>query len=90
MDRWYRTSLDHCGKHMPVVITELRALAWRLAVDQPVRPSRIKPQHPVANGLETYAADARCVTPRATVIDLGDRHKPTGPVPVSRLFRKSP
>jgi hypothetical protein len=75
MDRWYRTSLDHCGKHMPVVITELRALAWRLAVDQPVRP---------------YAADARCVTPRATVIDLGDRHKPTGPVPVFRLFRKSP
>jgi len=26
----------------------------------------------VANGLETYAADARRVTPRATVIDLSD------------------
>jgi len=42
MDRRYRTSLDHRGKRAPVVITELRALTWRLAVDQPIRSSRIK------------------------------------------------
>jgi len=72
MDCRYRTSLDHRGKRAPVVITQLRALTWRLAVDQPIRPSRIKSQHPVANGLETYAADARCVSPRARM--LGERY----------------
>ena len=40
---------DHRGKRAPVVITELRALTWRLAVDEITRPSRIQSLHPVAD-----------------------------------------
>ena len=43
---------------------------------QPVRSAGVEAQHPVANDLQTDAADPR-IRPAATIVDLGQRQQTT-------------
>src|ERR1700691_5342412 len=68
MDRRDRTGLDHGDERTPLVVVELRGAPGRLAVDEPIWPPEIKPQDPIANGLQPHAPEPSRVHARAAVI----------------------
>ena len=68
MDRRDRTGLDHGDERAPLVVVELRGMPGRLAVDQAIRPPEIKPEDPIANGLQPHAPEQSRVRTRAAVI----------------------
>lgn len=60
-------------------VAQQRQLARRLAVDQPVRTSRVEPQRPVAHHLQAQAADGRSLGPGRAVVDRRQRQEAAGP-----------
>ena len=74
-------------ERLALSIIELRGLARRFAVEQPVRTACIEPHHPVPNDLKTDAADLRRLGARRTVVDRRKRQKPSGLRSVLCLLR---
>jgi hypothetical protein len=81
MDRRDRTGLDHGDERTPLVVVELRGAPGRLAVDEPIWPPEIKPQDPIANGLQPHAPEPSRVHARAAVIDRHKRKQTPGDAP---------
>jgi len=88
MDRRDRATFDHPRHGLALGIVELRGLARRFAVKKAVRPSRIEPDHPIPDNLESDTAELRRFAARPTVIDRRKSQKPSGLRTVFRLLRK--
>ncbi len=54
------------------------------------RPRRVEAQHPVTDRLQTDTANPRRLTPRAAVVDSGQRQQATALIGVKRPARKQP
>ena len=90
MSRRDRPALDNPGKRLALGLVELRRLAPRLAIDKPVRPRGVEAQHPVTHRLQTDTANPRRLTPRAAVVDRGQRQQATTLIGIARPTRKQP
>jgi hypothetical protein len=87
VDRRGRTGLDRGDECTPLVVVELRGMPGRLAVDEAIRPSQIKPQDPIANGQQPHAPEQGRVRTRAAVINRHGRKQAPGDAP--GLFRQN-
>ena len=100
VNRRDRATLNHLRDNSALGIIELRGLAWRFAVKQPVRTACIEPQHPVPNDLKPDAADLCRLSARGAVIDRRNSQQPpslrrgsssSSPAPATKpRSRKSP
>ena len=88
MDRRDRATFDHPRDGLALGIVELWGLARRFAVKQAVRASRIEPDHPIPDDLESDTAELCRLAARPTVIDHRQSKKPSGLRAVFRLLRK--
>jgi hypothetical protein len=66
MDRRDRAGLDHRDERTPLVVIELRGMPGRLAVDEAIRSPQIRPEHPIADGLEPDPSKPSRVRTRAS------------------------
>src|SRR5262249_10220164 len=83
-------ALEHeVWRKLALSIIELRGLARRFAVKQPVRTACIEPQYPIPHDLKTHAADLRRLGARRTVIDRRKSQKPSGLRSVLCLLRQA-
>ena len=71
-----RPGLDGARQRSALLDVQSGRLAWRLPVDQTLRPFGVEPHHPVANDLKPNAADPRRLSPRAAVINRRQREQP--------------
>jgi hypothetical protein len=59
MNRRDRPALEDCSQRRPMLVVQPRRLPRRLAVDPAFPTMRIEPDHPVANDLQSDAANLR-------------------------------
>src|SRR6201981_317520 len=67
-------------------LVQLRRLAGRLAIDQPVRTTGVELHYPIPNDLQCHPADRGCLGPPRPVIDGGQGQKPAR---LRRILRAS-
>lgn len=85
-----RRPLDESGQGRAMRIIEPRGLSGDLAVDEPIRTVGVETQNPVANDLETDAADLRCLAVRAAIVDRRQGEETSRFRAVLRTLRKCP
>jgi hypothetical protein len=70
-----RAAFDHCLQRGAMGLVQLRRLAGRLAVDQPVRTMGVELHHPIPDDLQGHPADRRRLGSLRPVIDRGQGQK---------------
>ena len=69
------SALHDAGQSSTLFIIQLGGAPGCLTIDQSIWTSRVEPQHPIANRLETNPADPSRLYPGAPVIDHGQGQK---------------
>ncbi len=90
MHRGERAAFDDRRQRLTLRIIQLRRLARSLAVDKPIQPLRIEPQHPVADRLQINAADPGSIASCAAIVNLSQRQKPSRARAISRSLGQQP
>ena len=85
VDRQNRPALNDPSERLSMPVIELGRLACRLAVNQTIRPLGIETENPVTDHLEPDSADPRRLRATATIVNLGQRKKPTA---LSSILRR--
>jgi hypothetical protein len=88
MNGGYRTALDGCRQGCAVFGVQPGRWTRGLAINQPLRPLRIEPQHPVADDLQTDTADAGGFATTAAVVDHRQRQQSACLICVPRIPRQ--
>lgn len=70
-----RFPFDHVRQRLTLRVVQLRPVARRLAVDQPVQTAGVEPHHPVPIDLHRHIAEPGGIAARAAVANPGQRQK---------------
>jgi len=84
VDRRDRPALDNTRERLTLVIAQLRRLARRFGVDQPIWAAGVEAHHPIADDLQPDPAGPGRLRPPPAVIDHRQRQKPTRLIGVLR------
>ena len=70
VDRRDWTIFHKSGKRLALVVVQFGRLARRLAINQPRRAVRVKPQNPIPDHLQTNRPDPRRIQTLAAIVNL--------------------
>ena len=90
MDRRNRPALEDCGQRRVMSVVQPRRLSRSFAIDQPFRSIGVELHHPIANHLQSDAADPRRLGARGPVVDRRKSQLSSRLRTVLRSFRRRP
>ena len=90
MDRRNRPALEDSGQRRAMPVVQPRRLSRSFAIDQPFRSIGVELHHPIANHLQSDAADLRRLGARGPVVDRRKSQLSSRLRTVLRSFRRRP